>query len=143
MTEEIIDYKKECSNLLAEKNALLCRYEEIRADLQRLKQENEKLKKAYNEISNNSEILHENDRLRIANTKLNEDLSQTEISMREWKEQSIKYRSALEEIKEIVNQSCDNCKYNKDDITCSIGDCGEGKLKIIENKINEVLSNEV
>ena len=34
MTEEItIDYKKECSNLLAEKNALLCRYEEIREQL--------------------------------------------------------------------------------------------------------------
>ena len=50
--------------------------------------------------------------------------------------------NALEEIREIVNQSCDNCKYNKDDITCSIGDCGEGKLKIIENRINEVLSND-
>jgi len=51
------------------------------------------------------------------------------------------YRSALEEIKAIINQSCDNCKHNKDSITCSIGDCGEGKLKIIENKINNVLGN--
>ena len=50
-----------------------------------------------------------------------------------------RYKSALEEILKIVNQSCDNCKYNKDGITCSIGDCGEGKLKIIETKINEVL----
>lgn len=49
------------------------------------------------------------------------------------------YRSALEEIKTVINQSCDKCKYNKDGITCCIGDCGEGKLKIIENKINEVL----
>lgn len=51
-----------------------------------------------------------------------------------------KCKSVLEEIREIVNQSCNNCKYNKDDITCSIGDCGEGKLRIIENKINEALS---
>lgn len=48
-------------------------------------------------------------------------------------------KSALEEIREIVNQSCNKCKYNKDDITCSIGDCGEGKLQIIQTKINEVL----
>ena len=53
---------------------------------------------------------------------------------------NLKYFNALEEIREIVNQSCDNCKYNKDGITCSIGDCGEGKLKIIENRINEVLN---
>lgn len=51
-----------------------------------------------------------------------------------------KYKTALEEIREIANQSCNNCKYNKDDIICSIGDCSEGKLKIIKNKINEVLS---
>ena len=38
MTEEIFDYKKECSNLLAEKNALLCRYEEIRAELQKIRE---------------------------------------------------------------------------------------------------------
>lgn len=53
-----------------------------------------------------------------------------------------KYRKALQEIREIINASCDNCKYNKDGITCSIGDCGEGKLKIIENKINEVIGVE-
>ena len=52
---------------------------------------------------------------------------------------TVAYHCALKEIREIVNQPCDNCKYNKDDITCSIGDCGEGKLKIIENKVNEVL----
>lgn len=40
---------------------------------------------AYDEVSNNSEILHENNRLRIANAKLNEDLLQTEISMHEWR----------------------------------------------------------
>lgn len=46
MTEEIIiDYKKECSNLLVEKNALLCRYEEIREQLKCLEQENKDLKK--------------------------------------------------------------------------------------------------
>lgn len=43
------------------------------------------------------------------------------------------------EINDIINSRCDNCKYNKDGITCSIGDCGEGKLKIIEDKINEVI----
>lgn len=42
-----------------------------------------------------------------ANKKLSEDLWQHGISMREWREQSIKYRSALEEIREILNKDCD------------------------------------
>ena len=53
-----------------------------------------------------------------------------------------KLEYALQEIREIINAPCDNCKYNKDGITCSISDCGEGKLKIIENKINEVIGAE-
>ena len=52
-----------------------------------------------------------------------------------------KCKTALEEIRTVINQSCDKCKYNKDGILCCIGDCGEGKLKIIENKINEVLNS--
>lgn len=57
----------------------------------------------------------------------------------DWEKEIKVYWNALEEIREIANQSCNNCKYNKDDITCSIGDCGEGKLRIIQNKINEVI----
>lgn len=66
--------------------------------LKRLEQKYKELKKAYDEISNNSEILHENNCLRIANAKLSEDLWQHGISMREWREQALNYRSALEEI---------------------------------------------
>jgi hypothetical protein len=73
----------------------------------------------------------ENERLKNRNVEL-------QITLNEF-DRFNNYRSALEKIKDIINQPCDNCKYNKDGVTCSIGDCGEGKLKIIENKINEVL----
>lgn len=109
----------------------------------RLEQENEELKDAYNEISNNSEILHENNCLRIVNTKLNEDLSQTEISMQAWKEQSISCRSALEEIREMIlhcedEYNCDRCKYHD---SCLIDDDKFPDFsKALVNKINEVLN---
>ena len=71
-----------------------------------LEQENEKLKEAYDEIFNNSEILHENNCLRISNQKLLEDLEQAETSMMAWKEDCIKLRKALEEIRSILNKEC-------------------------------------
>lgn len=49
-----------------------------------------------------------------------------------------RYDRKLQEIKEIVNQSCDKCKYGKDGIHCSIGDCDDGKLQQILQKISEV-----
>ena len=103
----------------------------------RLKQENKELEEAYNEISNNSEILHENHCLRIANAKLNEDLSQAEVSMREWREQSLKYKSALEEIRKIAKDA------KEDRYTTKSEDYTEGMRIIgcyVLNKINEVLN---
>jgi hypothetical protein len=102
---------KECTDI----GIKLCHYkqtERFKAKITRLEQENKELKNRNVELQI---TLNEFDRFN-------------------------NYRSALEKIKDIINQPCDNCKYNKDGVTCSIGDCGEGKLKIIENKINEVLN---
>ena len=68
--------------------------------------ENEKLKNSYNEVSNNSEILHENNCLRISNAKLSEDLEQTETSMRAWRNECFKYKQVLEEIKKYAEERC-------------------------------------
>lgn len=128
---------------------------EIESELQMVKQElllaqnqynkvveqNKELQKAYNEISNNSEILHENHCLRIANARLNEDLLQNKVSMREWREQSINYRSALEEINTLAKNYCNACdefkvktyKNKKDCLYCNYG--------FIKRKINEVLND--
>jgi len=106
--------------------------------LKRLEQENKELKDDYDEISNNSEILHENNCLRIANAKLSEDLCQHGISMREWREQAINYRSALEEIREIAKF---NQFYNPEDLLINgdIGQMQDLKMTEIYEKINEVL----
>lgn len=106
-----------------------CKYYKLYKQLKRLEQENKELKKAYDEISNNSEILHENHSLRIANAKLSEDLWQHGISMREWKEQSLKYRSALEEIQKVIKSY---------DLTVDNG-ASVDTLYTIKNIINEVL----
>lgn len=124
---------------------LLQENSELKTKIFRLEQENKELKEAYDEISNNSEILRENNSLRIANAKLSEDLWQHGISMREWREQSIRYRSAFEEINTLIDKldglecvygdyNCDNCSSLVEENVCTY------KLhKIIKDKINEVL----
>jgi len=49
-----------------------------------------------------------------------------------------KLRQALIDIKKICNQSCNECKYGKDGITCKFGDCGDAKLHLIEKLINQI-----
>lgn len=65
--------------------------------------------------------------------------------MQKWidlaEEQRKNYRSALEEIREIIKQDCRECEFNNDSICCEIGDCEAGKLQIIQNKINGVLND--
>lgn len=122
----------------------------LREANERLEQKNKELKEAYDEISNNSEILHENHSLRIANAKLSEDLWQHGISMREWREQSLKYRSALEEILESAKfaqclpcgsgnlEDCLNCN---DDTTNNGQFCMEKRIHEIKTKCVEVLND--
>lgn len=86
--------EKERDDLKKQNKILEIQIDQCNEYIDELKQENKELKEAYNEISNNSEILHENHCLRIANAKLHEDLSQTEISMQEWKSQSDEARMA-------------------------------------------------
>lgn len=49
-----------------------------------------------------------------------------------------KYLGCLQEIKEIADARCNECKYGKDGITCKFGDCGEAKLHLITQLINKV-----
>jgi hypothetical protein len=133
--------------------------------LKRLQAENEQLKKSIDRIMQNKEIKTIDSEIALLNAELQQEnkrlkarlrpledsyfkgLSSIEIA--ELAKKSIKITAenrkleyAIQEIRDIINAPCDNCKYNKDGITCSISDCGEGKLKIIENKINEVIGEE-
>lgn len=132
--------------------------------LKRKEQECEKLNNQYclSTILKINELEQENERLKankgrcafkcLDNTfcpEADKKITELELSRDSYKvnyETAKKYREkaekALQEIRDIINAPCDNCKYNKDGITCSISDCGEGKLKIIENKINEVIGAE-
>jgi len=109
-----------------------------------LEQENKELKDDYDEISNNSEILHENNCLRIANAKLSEDLCQHGISMREWREQAINYRSALEEIREkaqhcIRQDVCALCDYSEECAVPDVDGLVYDNNRLLIKLINEVL----
>lgn len=99
--------------------------------------ENKKLKQKLNEVLNDSEILHENNCLRLVNAKLNEDLSQTETSLREWKREKEQYKQALEEIRDIAIYEC---RHDCSEIyeLCTIESCLE---KRIQRLINEVLED--
>ena len=44
----------------------------------------------------------------------------------------------MKELKKICNQSCNECKYNKDGTTCKFSDCGDVKLHLIEKLINQI-----
>ena len=51
--------------------------------------------------------------------------------------ENAKLQSTIAKIKEIADARCDECKYGKDRITCKFGDCGEAKLHLITQLINE------
>lgn len=137
MTEEIIKDLENYKNKIDD-------YKQLK----RLEQERDELKKVCEKCKlfdiekTNRDLLERIDKLEQENKELKDRNVELQITLNEF-DRFNNYRSALEKIKAIINQPCDNCKYNKDGVTCSIGDCGEGKLKIIENKINEVLGNEV
>ena len=165
--KKIVKLKKTNERLAAQNTAYLTCYKakhgDIKARLFRLEEENKKLKEE-NELLQRLE--KENDTLKITREKLLGDLCIAEDSLKDYqehynrlkkeneelKEKNIelqiisneidrfnKYRQALEEIKEIILQDCKNCKWNISDIMCGSGDCGDGKLQIIHNKIDEVL----
>jgi hypothetical protein len=48
-----------------------------------------------------------------------------------------KYKQTLQEIKEIADARCNECKYGKDGISCKYGDCGEAKLHLITQLITK------
>lgn len=50
--------------------------------------------------------------------------------------------SCLQEIKEIADVRCNECKYGKDGISCKYGDCGEAKLHLITQLITKAESEE-
>jgi len=124
-------------NILKIERGLAAELKRLEQERDELKQENERLKEAYNEVSNNSEILHENHRLRIANAKLSEDLEQHGISIRAWRDESLKYKSALEEIRIYINR----CRNSLCDSNCEYWNNCKGNYNIdnILTKINEVL----
>lgn len=91
-------------------------------------------------------LAKENDELKQLNNQLLDDLyfereqsKDFEIHFTRVDLENETLKSALEEIREICKQTCKECGHNKDDITCSYGECAEGKIFFIENKINEVL----
>lgn len=167
MPEEIIiDYKKECSNLLAEKNALLCRYEEIREQLKQakntvnechkylaeledkiesLEQECDELKKTvenqkleYEELQCDlSEVENACGCYQSENAELKQENKELKAETLQWKQikdmaNNNKYRSALEEIREIANEPCiedEDCETCDSNCMC----------KEILIKINEIL----
>ena len=100
--------------------------------LQRLKQENEKLSFQLKLAQADYEASEqENDIHHITRQKLLEDLDRAETSMMAWKDESIKYRKALEEIREMF--------LNR---VAWVGQLTNFEEEIY-NKINEVLGNDI
>lgn len=48
-----------------------------------------------------------------------------------------KYLGCLQEIKDIADAKCNECKYGKGGISCKYGDCGEAKLHLITQLITK------
>lgn len=128
-----------------------CGYEIIGgcSDLRRLKQENKELKEKIIELSEEKgHLIVENNTLKESNQSLSmlgTDLVSANETVRKeffradknkdmWREKADTYRSALEEIRENIQNwinspwSCFNCRNNMDE-----------RLTEIKNKINEVL----
>ena len=115
--------------------------EEFLNDIARLEEENKRLNHLL-DTKCQSEWERENERLREYISELEDDNDHFQGLYQNEHCDNLKYRKALEEIRVICKQGCNNCKHNKDDITCSYGDCGEGKIILIEEVINEVLKEE-
>lgn len=102
-TTEKFDYKRECGNLLAEKNALLYRYEELR-------QENNNLKLVL-EAYKIPEVV-----------KVLTDWRTGELQLQE--EKLEKYKKIVEEAKEMIMNICgEECNYRWESLDCGDSDC--------------------
>ena len=113
MTEEIIiDYKKECSNLLAEKNALLCRYEEIR----------EQLKQAENTVNECHKYLAELEdkieRLEQENKDLKKQIESDKGLITIGGKQQYEYLQRIDELKKTV----ENQKLEYEELQCDLSE---------------------
>lgn len=54
---------------------------------------------------------------------------------------NVKYRQALQEIRDICKMDCGDCEYNQD-CDCNFSECEESKIDDILDKINEVIGAE-
>ena len=86
-------------------------------------------------------LTEENERLKATHLQLQSSELKQHLEKVNCERGNYELHKALEEIRVICKQGCNNCKHNKDDITCSYGDCGEGKIILIEEVINEVLKD--
>lgn len=103
--------------------------------LKRLHKENAELK-AYKDVNEDFKTAWE--ALKAENEQLKEDKLYVCTFNEKLIQKVERYRQTLQEIKEIADARCNECKYGKDGITCKFGDCGEAKLHLITQLINKV-----
>lgn len=105
-----------------------------------LEAENETLKSQLDFEVQKKEVLEvENDRLKeeLATYRA---IGVREVCSDKANKLADKYLGCLQEIKEIAEARCDECKYGKDGISCKYGDCGEAKLHLITQLITKAES---
>lgn len=93
-------------------------------ELKAYKDVNEDFKKAWEE-------------LKAENARLKEGKGGMQILIDNYIALTEKYHKTLQEIKEIADAKCNECKYGKDGISCKYSDCGEAKLHLITQLITK------
>lgn len=136
--DEIIEMYKmsenEANEIIAELKAKIKKYAAINQqetkDYAELKAENERLKEANQSLS----MLGTD--LASANETVRKEFFRADKNKDMWREKTEKYRTTLQEIKNICKMDCGDCQYNQD-CDCNFEECEEAKIDDILDLITK------